>query len=51
MRSAGVAGEILIVDSSTDRTAERALAAGARVLKNTQAGLGACLHSGGSPVA
>ena len=40
MRSAGVVGEILIVDSSTDRTTERALAAGARVLKTPKRGLG-----------
>jgi Glycosyl transferase family 2 len=40
MRRAGVAGEILIVDSSTDRTAERALAEGARVLKTPKRGLG-----------
>ena len=38
--AAGVCGEILIVDSSTDRTAERALAAGARVLKTPARGLG-----------
>jgi hypothetical protein len=40
MRKAGVATEILIVDSSTDRTAEIALAAGARVLKAPKRGLG-----------
>jgi glycosyltransferase involved in cell wall biosynthesis len=33
-------GEILIVDSSTDRTAELALASGARVLKTPRRGLG-----------
>jgi len=37
---AGVAGEILIVDSSTDRTSQRALAAGARVLRAPRRGLG-----------
>ncbi|HEX4445481.1 MAG TPA: glycosyltransferase family 2 protein [Polyangiaceae bacterium] len=39
-RKAGVAAEILIIDSSTDRTAEIALAAGARVLKTPKRGLG-----------
>ena len=38
--AAGVAGEILIVDSSTDRTAELALAGGARVLRTPKRGLG-----------
>ena len=37
---AGVRGEILIVDSSTDRTPEIALAKGARVLKTPKRGLG-----------
>jgi glycosyltransferase involved in cell wall biosynthesis len=37
---AGVVAEILIVDSSTDRTAEIALAGGARVLKTPRRGLG-----------
>ncbi|HTS64003.1 MAG TPA: glycosyltransferase [Candidatus Acidoferrales bacterium] len=36
----GIRGEILIVDSSTDRTAELALAGGARVLKVPKRGLG-----------
>lgn len=36
----GVRGEILIVDSSTDKTAEIALAGGARVLKAPKRGLG-----------
>lgn len=40
LAKAGVKGEILIVDSSTDRTAEIALAAGARVLKAPKRGLG-----------
>jgi glycosyltransferase involved in cell wall biosynthesis len=40
LERAGVAGEILIVDSSTDATAELALAAGARVLKTPKRGLG-----------
>lgn len=37
---AGVAGEVLIVDSSNDRTPERALRAGARVLRVPRRGLG-----------
>src|SRR5258708_39476585 len=37
---AGVRGEILIVDSSTDSTPEKALARGARVLKTPKRGLG-----------
>jgi glycosyltransferase involved in cell wall biosynthesis len=37
---AGIAAEILIVDSSTDRTAEISLAHGARVLKVPRRGLG-----------
>jgi glycosyltransferase involved in cell wall biosynthesis len=37
---AGIAGEILIVDSSTDSTAEIAVAEGARVLKTPKRGLG-----------
>ena len=36
----GVRGEILIIDSSTDRTAQIALANGARVLKAPKRGLG-----------
>jgi glycosyltransferase involved in cell wall biosynthesis len=40
IREAGVVGEILIVDSSTDRTAEIALAGGARVLRTPKRGLG-----------
>jgi hypothetical protein len=40
LEEAGVDGEILIVDSSTDRTAELALAAGARVLRVPKRGLG-----------
>jgi glycosyltransferase involved in cell wall biosynthesis len=38
--AAGVSGEILIVDSSTDGTAELARAAGARVLRVPKRGLG-----------
>jgi glycosyltransferase involved in cell wall biosynthesis len=38
--NAGVSGEILIVDSSDDRTAEIALERGARVLKTPKRGLG-----------
>lgn len=37
---AGVSGEILIVDSSSDRTAEIALSHGARVLRGPKRGLG-----------
>lgn len=40
LRNAGANGEILIVDSSSDRTAEIALAKGARVLKTPRRGLG-----------
>ena len=40
LRKAGTSGEILIVDSSTDRTPELALAAGARVLRTPKRGLG-----------
>ncbi len=40
LADAGVAGEILIVDSSADRTAELALANGARVLRVPKRGLG-----------
>jgi glycosyltransferase involved in cell wall biosynthesis len=40
LEKAGVAGEILIVDSSTDRTADIALSKGARVLKAPKRGLG-----------
>jgi glycosyltransferase involved in cell wall biosynthesis len=40
LAAAEVSGEILIVDSSTDRTAEIALAGGARVLRTPKRGLG-----------
>jgi glycosyltransferase involved in cell wall biosynthesis len=40
LKAAGVSGEILIVDSSTDGTAELALEAGARVLRTPPRGLG-----------
>jgi glycosyltransferase involved in cell wall biosynthesis len=40
MRDAGIAGEILIVDSSTDETARLAVEAGARVLQTPKRGLG-----------
>ena len=40
LEQAGIAGEILIVDSSGDRTAEIALERGARVLKTPKRGLG-----------
>jgi glycosyltransferase involved in cell wall biosynthesis len=40
LAGAGIRGEILIVDSSSDRTPEIALAGGARVLKTPRRGLG-----------
>jgi glycosyltransferase involved in cell wall biosynthesis len=40
LKRAGARGEVLIVDSSTDSTAEKALAAGARVLRVPRQGLG-----------
>jgi glycosyltransferase involved in cell wall biosynthesis len=40
LRKAGIVGEILIVDSGSDRTTELALAGGARVLKTPKRGLG-----------
>lgn len=40
LQKAGIKGEVVIVDSSTDATAERALKAGARVLKSPKRGLG-----------
>jgi glycosyltransferase involved in cell wall biosynthesis len=40
LKAAGVGGEILIIDSSSDRTSEIALARGARVLKTPKRGLG-----------
>ena len=40
IQDAGIAGEILIIDSSTDHTAELALSGGARVLKTPKQGLG-----------
>jgi len=40
LAKAGVAGEVLIIDSSTDRTPEIALAHGARVLRSPKRGLG-----------
>ena len=40
LRKAGVTGEILIIDSSTDRTCEIALSKGARVLRAPKRGLG-----------
>jgi glycosyltransferase involved in cell wall biosynthesis len=40
LRDAGVVGEILIIDSSSDRTPEIALAHGARVLRTPRRGLG-----------
>jgi glycosyltransferase involved in cell wall biosynthesis len=40
LTDAGVKGEILIVDSSTDATGELALAGGARVLRTPKRGLG-----------
>src|SRR5438045_9568707 len=38
--AAGIQGEVLIIDSSSDRTAEIAVAHGARVLKTPKRGLG-----------
>ncbi len=40
LRASNLRGEILIVDSSSDRTAELALAGGARVLRTPKRGLG-----------
>lgn len=40
LSEAGIVGEVLIVDSSTDRTAEMALRHGARVLRTPKRGLG-----------
>jgi glycosyltransferase involved in cell wall biosynthesis len=40
MARAGIVGEVVIVDSSTDMTAVRALEAGARVLRTPRRGLG-----------
>lgn len=40
LAAAGVVGEILIIDSSTDATPQRAVAAGARVLRTPKRGLG-----------
>jgi glycosyltransferase involved in cell wall biosynthesis len=40
MQQAGIEGEILIVDSSSDETAQLALEAGARVLRTPKRGLG-----------
>ena len=39
-QAAGIEGEVLIIDSSTDGTAELALAKGARVVKTPRRGLG-----------
>ena len=46
--AAQVRGEVLIIDSSTDRTAELALAGGARVLKTPKRGLGRAYIDAGS---
>src|ERR1039458_7701510 len=40
LRRAGIRGEVLIVDSSSDRTADIALSSGARLLKVPKRGLG-----------
>ena len=45
LADAKVAGEILIIDSSTDGTAELAVAKGARVLRVPRRGLGRRVHS------
>src|SRR3984957_18670821 len=50
LRLAGVRGEVLIVDSSTDRTAELALAGGARVLRTPKRGLGRAYIDAGSHI-
>jgi glycosyltransferase involved in cell wall biosynthesis len=47
LAEAGVAGEVIVVDNgSLDRSAERAGAAGARVLEQTARGYGAALRTG-----
>jgi len=46
LAEAGISGEILLADSSTDATAERALAAGARVLRVPKRGIGIAYHEG-----
>jgi len=46
IREAGLVGEILIVDSSTDSTPDLALAGGARVLRTSPKGLGAAYIEG-----
>ena len=46
--AAGIAAEVLIIDSSDDRTAERALAGGARVLRTPKRGLG-CAYKDALP--
>jgi glycosyltransferase involved in cell wall biosynthesis len=40
LQAAGIRGEIIIIDSSTDKTADIALSKGARVLKTPKRGLG-----------
>jgi glycosyltransferase involved in cell wall biosynthesis len=40
MAAAGIRGEVLIIDSSSDRTAEIAVSRGARVLRSPRRGLG-----------
>ena len=40
LKNSGTQGEVVIIDSSTDKTAEIALARGARVLKTPKRGLG-----------
>ncbi len=47
LRLAQVRGEVLIVDSSTDRTPELALAGGARVLRTPKRGLGRAYSDAG----
>jgi glycosyltransferase involved in cell wall biosynthesis len=46
LADAGISGEILIADSSTDATAERALEAGARVLRIPGRGIGGAYREG-----
>lgn len=46
LAEAGISGEIVIADSSTDATAERALQAGARVLRIPRRGIGVAYREG-----
>jgi len=46
LAEAGISGEVVIADSSTDATAERALEAGARVLRIPRRGIGKAYREG-----